>query len=202
MKILSVDFQKDFTVEGGTNYKVRHSTQFLKHELFPFLAHKNIGVAEIMSDYRLPRPGDENECCIPGTDGYESEVPREIKNSDVWVKCMNSPEWTRDYAGVALQPPGLPRPDPGAFTEWVRRTIGPAGTSVILIGLTLDCCVLATALALRHRAYNVLYLAEGVDTYSGSKEEKEWLFKTAALNWGKVLTWKEFQGITFDSRRR
>lgn len=202
MRIVSVDLQQDFTAENGTNYRPRPCVKFLKQELFPYLRRKNVAIAEIVSDYRLPRPGDENDCCIPGTNGYESEVPLQIKNPDVWVKCMNSPEWTRDNAGVASAPPGLPRPAPDAFTQWLERTIGPAGEAVTLIGLTLDCCVLATALALRHRAYNVSYLVEGVDTYSGLEEEKKWLFKTAALNWGNVLAWNEFQGITIESSRR
>lgn len=199
MKLLSVDFQRDYTSEGGRGYQYRPCVAFLKEVFFPFLRSKGITIAEIVSDYRLPRPGDEFECCVPGTAGYMSDVPADIKWAGNWIKCMNSPDWTRDHAGEQSSSPGLPRPDPIAFTNWLLRTIGPPPAAVTLIGLTLDCCVMATAMALAHRAYKVSYLAEGVDAYSGSAEEKKMLFGSAASNWGKPLFWSEFQGITIES---
>jgi nicotinamidase-related amidase len=44
---------------------------------------------------------------------------------------------------------------------------------VVLIGLTLDCCVLCTAQEFLFRGYDVRVLKEGVDTYGGTAEEKE-----------------------------
>lgn len=199
MKVLSVDFQKDFSNSDGRCYRNRPCVAFLQEILFPYLRSKNISVAEIVSDYRLPRPGDENECCIPGSFGYESDVPSDIKSSETWIKCMNSPEWTRDNAGKQGSSPGLPRPDPQAFSSWLTQTLGPPGSSVVLVGLTLDCCVLATAISLAHRAYKVSYLNEGVDCYSGSADEKKFLLNSAAANWGNVLTWHDFQGRTTSS---
>lgn len=202
MKILSIDFQHDFSAETGSEFKPRPCITFLKQFLFPYIHSKDILVAEIISDYRLPRLEDDYECCVPGSRGFESEVPFNIKVTPAWVKCMNSPEWTRDNAGDPKKVPGPPRPDPNAFTEWLNQTIGPPPSAVLLIGLTLDCCVLATAISLAHRGYKVHYLAEGVDTYSGRSEEKQNLFEGAALNWGKVVNWAAIQGITIQSSRR
>ncbi|MFZ5954879.1 MAG: hypothetical protein ACOYT4_00475 [Nanoarchaeota archaeon] len=65
IKIVSVDFQKDFTSEKGHWYKPRPSVKFLKNTFLPFLAKNNIKVAEIISDYRPPRLGDPGKGCYP-----------------------------------------------------------------------------------------------------------------------------------------
>ena len=80
IKIISVDLQKDFTVENGICYKVRPAVEFVKQTLVPYLVHKDIKIAEIISDYRQPRPGDRGDCCHPGEWGYESEIPTETRN--------------------------------------------------------------------------------------------------------------------------
>lgn len=202
MKIISVDFQHDFSAETGSEYRNRPCVSFLKNTFFPYLSSKKIVLAEIISDYRLPRGGEDWECCVPGSAGYQSEVPSGLGAAPAWIKCMNSPEWTRNHSGNPNELPGSPRPDPEAFTNWLKQSVGSPPTDLLLVGLTLDCCVLATAISLAHRGYKVHYLAEGVDTYSGKLEEKENLFKGAALNWGKVITWSVVQGITIESSRQ
>ena len=51
-KIISIDFQKDFTAEGGICHKPRLSVDFVKNTLAPFLEKNNLKIAEIISDYR------------------------------------------------------------------------------------------------------------------------------------------------------
>lgn len=193
-KIVSIDFQKDFTAEGGICYRPRPSVDFVKNTLAPYLETKNIKIAEIISDYRQPRPGDRGDCCRPGEWGYESEIPSSVKENDIWIKCMNSPIWVRDNIGDPTKKPGLPYQDPKKFSDWIEKVVGrPEETEIVLIGLTLDCCVLCTAQELNFRGYKVKILKEAVDAYSGSQDEKEALCKTPVENWSDVISWKELQ---------
>jgi len=195
-KIVSIDFQKDFTAEGGVCYKPRPSVDFVKNTLIPYLENRNLKLAEIISDYRQPRPGDRGDCCHPGEWGYESEIPESVKEKDVWIKCMNSPIWVRDNIGDPTKQPGLPYQDPKKFSEWIEREIGkPDDTEILLIGLTLDCCVLCTAQEFNFRGYKVKILKEAVDAYSGSSDEKETLCKTPVENWADVIIWDEAQRL-------
>ena len=195
VKVVCVDFQKDFSKPGGLGYRMRPCVDFIKNELTPYFRLHGLKMAEIVSDYRLPRPGDEFECCVPGTSGYESEIPSDIKYENQWIKSMNSPVWTRENARQADKIAGLPYPNPNAFTEWVYRMIGRPEeiSAVVLIGLTLDCCVLCAGQALSFRAYPVKFLVEGVDTYNGVLEEKESLLKNPLSNWGEALSWAKFR---------
>ena len=59
VKIVSVDFQKDFSAKDGLCYCARSCIDFIKDVLIPHFRKHNLKVAEIVSDYRLPRPGDE-----------------------------------------------------------------------------------------------------------------------------------------------
>lgn len=196
IKIVSIDFQKDFTAEGGICYKPRSSVDFIKSTLVPYLKKKNLEIAEIISDYRQPRPGDRGDCCHPGEWGYESEIPDFVKNKDIWIKCMNSPIWIRDNIGDAAQQPGLPYQDPKKLSEWIERNIGkPDETEILLIGLTLDCCVLCAAQEFNFRGYKVGILKEAVDTYSGIESEKELLYRTPVGNWADLITWDELRRI-------
>ena len=191
-KIVSIDFQKDFTAEGGICYRPRPSVDFVKNTLIPYLIEKKIKIAEIISDYRQPRPGDRGNCCRPGEWGYESEILESAKERDVWIKCMNSPIWIRDNIGDPTKQPGLPYQDPKKFSEWIEKVIGkPENTEVVLIGLTLDCCVLCTAQEFNFRGYKVKILKEAVDAYSGEQGDKEALCKTPVENWADVITWEE-----------
>ena len=192
--VICVDFQKDFSSKEGIGYHARSCIEFFKDKFTPYCRESGLKIAEIVSDYRLPRPGDEFECCVPGTPGYESEIPADIKRPDIWVKCMNSPEWIRENGGLAEKPPGLPYQDASLFTRWLDRVIGkPTEVQVVLIGLTLDCCVLCTAQALSFRAYPVFFLVEGEDSFSGQALEKEQLLKIPASNWGQPLSWENFK---------
>jgi nicotinamidase-related amidase len=193
LKLISVDFQKDFSSPGGRHYKDRPCVNFIKNTVIPFLRENGIKVGEIVSDYRQPRPGDNDDSCRPGTEGYLSEMPEDVKLKPVWIKCMNSPLWTRENIGVADKEPGLPVQDPKAFTEWLYSIIGrPGEVDIALIGLTLDCCVFCTAQELRFRGYNVKIIEEAVDTYSMASGEKETILNNYPLkNWAKPISWEE-----------
>jgi nicotinamidase-related amidase len=192
IRILSVDFQKDFTAENGIHYKFRPSVTFVKNTLIPYLSEKKIHVAEIISDYRQPRPGRKGDFCKPGTDGYESELPNSIKLFLPWIKAANSPLWTRENAGNKDKKPGLPYEDPVLFTKWLDETIGePDTTRVAIIGLTLDRCVLSTAHELYMRGYEVLVLEEATDPYTGDQSEKETLLRGSIVNnWSHPILWE------------
>ena len=196
IKIISVDFQKDFTSKGGVCYKPRPSVKFVKEILIPYLRKNNIKISEIISDYRQRRPGDTGDLCHPGEWGYESEIVKDVKNKNVWIKCMNSPIWTRKNIGLKNKKPGIPYQNTKSFTKWLEKSIGKPEEveEVILIGLTIDCCVLSTAQELRWRNYKINILKEAVDTYSGSKKEKYLVLNNRPLlNWAKVISWKELK---------
>jgi len=196
IKIISVDLQKEFSANCGKHYKHRPCVDFIKNVLVPFLRKNNITIAEIISDYRHPRPDGFDDCARPGEEGYISEIPDDVKLKNVWVKCMNSPIWTRKNIGNPNKKPGIPYQDTKAFTKWLSSTIGkPEGVNeVVLIGLTLDCCVFSTAQELCWRGYKVKILKEAVDTYSGNTQEKEMILNNPPLlNWAKVISWNELK---------
>lgn len=195
VKVISIDLQKDFSAKGGKWFKQRPSVDFIKNIIVPFLRERNIKIAEIISDYRQPRPGDSGDGCHPGTEGCFSEIPTDVKLKNVWIKCMNSPIWTRKNIGVANKKPGLPYQDTEDFTKWLNSVIGkPEDVEIVLIGLTIDCCVFCTAQELKWRGYNVKILKEGVDTYSGNQKEKETILNNPPLtNWAAVISWDELK---------
>jgi len=196
IRIISVDLQKDFSAEGGKHFKPHPNVPFIKETLVPFLRENNIKLAEIVSDYRQPRPGDRDASCKPGEIGYESEIPEDVKLKPTWIKCMNSPIWTRKNIGEQDKEPGLPYEDPVAFGEWLDKVVGkPNDVEVVLIGLTIDCCVLCTSQELSMRGYKVYILEEGVDPYSGNQDEKEQILRGPVLNnWAKPVTWEVLKG--------
>jgi nicotinamidase-related amidase len=196
IKIVSVDFQKEFSAPGGKHYRPRPNVDFIKNVLVPCLRNHDIKIAEIVSDYRQPRPGGRDNSTRPGEEGYVSEIPEDIKLKNIWIKCMNSPIWTRENIGNPNKEPGLPYQDPRAFTTWLNSTIGSPQkvNEVVLIGLTIDCCVLCTAQELDFRGYNVKILKEGVDVYTGNPQETEMILNNYPLkNWAKIITWDELQ---------
>ncbi len=195
IKLLCIDLQKEFSAPGGKHYKKRPGVDFIKHVLVPYLKKRDLKVAEIISDYRQPRPGDLDDSTRPGEEGYKSELSLEVKQFPVWVKCMNSPLWTRENIGDPLEEPGVPYQDPLSLTNWLTKVIGlPGEVDVVLIGLTLDCCVLSTAQELCFRGYKVIILEEGVDTYSGDSEEKEWILRhVPLLNWASSIRWEDLK---------
>ncbi|MDP3881579.1 MAG: isochorismatase family protein [Nanoarchaeota archaeon] len=196
IKIISVDLQKEFSSLGGKHHRPHPNVDFIKEILIPHLRKKKLKIAEVISDYRQPRPGDLDDSTRPGEWGYESEIPEDLKIKPVWIKCMNSPIWTRKNIGNPNRRPGIPVQDTKAFTAWLAKTIGKPEDSdiIVLVGLTLDCCVFCTAQELTFRAYNVRILEEGVDVYSGKPEEKEMILNNYPLhNWAEKITWNEIK---------
>lgn len=193
MKFISVDYQGDFAEKSGRWYKPRPTEKFISDELIPFLRSKEIRISEIVSDYRLPRPSETLEYCVPGTQGFESLLPKDIKSENIWIKCMNSPVWVRDNGGVPNSQPGIPLSNPALFSEWLTKQIGSpsAAEEIVLFGLTLDCCVLCLAQELYFRGYKAHILYEAVDTYEGTKEQKDNMFDTPLPLWAKKITWQE-----------
>ena len=189
--------QKDFSAKGGKHYRNHPNVAFIKESLVPYCEKNGLKIAEIISDYRQPRLGDKDDSCNPGTIGYESEIPEKIKLHPIWVKCMNSPIWTRTGIGNPNSKPGLPYEDTKAFSEWIYNIIGvPEETDVVLIGLTIDCCVLCTAQELSMRGYNVFILNEGVDPYSGNQDEKQQILNSSILkNWTTIIDWKNLKKL-------
>lgn len=192
---ISVDFQKDFATVGGACYQDRPCVGFIQEILVPHCRKNGIRIGEIISDYRPPRPGALFAHCVPGTLGYESQLAVDVKDPQVWVKCMHSPVWVRENGGVAEKMPGEPYQDPNGFTSWLATVVGSPqeNHTIILIGLTLDCCVLCTAQELFFRGYRVRFLIEAVDCYNGSQEEKQALFNTPLANWGKPVSWQDIR---------
>lgn len=191
-KLVSIDIQNDFAVEGGKFYKPRLSVDFIKGTIFPFLREKKIKINEIISDYRQPRIGDRGFGCVPGQWGYESIIPEELRES-LWIKSMNSPVWTRENIGKASKEPGLPCSNPEGFTKWIEENIGQMGEVVpVLFGLTIDCCVLSVLQEFSWRGYDPVIIREAVDHDSGRIEDRDIVLdRTAVGQWGKVLNWKE-----------
>jgi nicotinamidase-related amidase len=202
--IISIDYQNDFCSPGGRFYKDRPCHTFINHELIPFLKRNHLKVAEIISDYRLPRPNEQESYCVPGTWGYYSSIDPSIKLGKTWIKSMNSPEWVRENGGDETKKPGVPYQDPEAFNNWLLSTIGRPDQAgeVILIGLTLDCCVLCTAQQLYFRGYKVKILKEASDIYSIESvsklmapkiDYKETFFKSTHMMWSQLIEWKELK---------
>jgi hypothetical protein len=75
--------------------------------------------------------------------------------------------------------------------RWLGATVGtPADDAeVILVGLTVDGCVLSALQELRYMGYRVRVLAEAVDTYSGDAWEKNFLLEKVIPYWGQPVGW-------------
>lgn len=196
-KILSIDLQKDFTDERGKYFKKHTNVLFIKEVLVPFCRENNLTISEIISDYRHMPPGENGNSCVPGTFGYESEIPEDIKLRPDWVKCNNAPLWTQDNIGVPDTEPGVSFEDPHGFEGWLFKGIGkPEEVNVVLIGLTLDCCVLCAAQELSMRGYKVSILEEGVDPHSANQEEKTQILNSHLLeNWASVVKWETLKQL-------
>ena len=196
--VLFVDLQNDFTQEWGKEFKPRPCVKFIRKNVFGFLEKKGVEVVEVISDYRQPRPGDRGDCCCPGSPGFKSELLYSGLRCAAapWIKCMHSPIWTRENIGDAKKEPGPPYQDPQAFGKWLNTAIGHPKTVdvVVLMGLTLDCCVLCAAQELRWRGYEVRILSEATDTYSGNPLEKDRILICPPItNWAKPIPWARFK---------
>ncbi len=192
MKFIAVDYQGDFAKKGGRWYNERLCEAFINAKLIPFFREKHIKLSEIISDYRLPRPSETLEYCIPGTEGYTSELPDDIKTDNVWIKCMNSPVWIGENRGDPNKPAGQPYSAPEKFTAWLKQEIGePSNEEIVIFGLTLDCCVLCLAQELYFRGYPARILYEAVDTYEGFQHQKDNMYETPIGLWAQKITWEE-----------
>ena len=195
---MSVDLQKEFTRVGGEEYAKRSSTVFVREVLLPYLKKRDIRTAEIISDYRQPRPGDTRDICKPGQWGFESEISDSVRKGKSWIKCMNSPIWIRKGGGDPESKPGLPYQDPGAFNNWLDGNVGSPDSvdMIVLYGLTLGSCVLCTAQELTFRGYKVAVIYEATDTRSGLEEDKKRMISSPPLTyWTGTIHWKELMGI-------
>jgi len=196
VRIISVDFQKDFTSKEGFVYKPRPSVDFIRKTLIPFFRKNNIKISEIISDYREIPLSSRGYFCIPGQEGFRSEIPDDLKNKNVWIKCAHSPIWTRENIGIANKKPSKPYQDPRAFSKWAESNIGKPedNNEIIIIGLTVNCCVLSLAQELYSRGYKVKILEESTDDYLGGAAEKKNALKLIEVNrWADVITWKELE---------
>jgi nicotinamidase-related amidase len=191
MRLVSVDFQNDFTSPGGVHYRGQPCVEFITGTVVPFARAHGIAVAEIVSDYRCPGGDDADATCVPGQWGYESAIPADVKPVAPWVKASIAPSWVRDGGGSADAVPGPARPDPSGFTTWLEEAIGPPDRScpVVIMGLVLEVCVLASLIELRLRGYPAVVLIEGVDTYDGDPRRKLEFLDTLAGFWGQPMTW-------------
>ena len=194
--LISVDFQKEFTVPAGLCYEPRPSVSFIKEVIVPFLRENDIKIAEIISDYRGSRPGDMRDICHPGEEGFVSEIPDDVKSDNIWIKCMNSPIWVRENIGDPNAKPGDPYQDPDAFSRWLETEVGKRGeVEIVLIGLTLCACILSVAQELKWRGFKVYILDKGTDVYSGDPDEKEYLlYNPPVTHWAESISWNEIKG--------
>lgn len=194
ISFLSVDLQYDFSREGGAAYVSGKSVTFVREILLPHFERTGLKTSEIISDYRQPRPGDPRDMCHPGGWGYLSEIPSDLRKGKQWVKCMNSPLWTRKEVGKAGKDPSIPYQDPARFDRWLSGNIGGPSESefVALFGLALDACVLCTAQELTFRGYDVRIIREATDTRTGSVAEKDRMLSNPPITyWADPIGWKE-----------
>ncbi|MEN8190093.1 MAG: hypothetical protein ABFS19_09625 [Thermodesulfobacteriota bacterium] len=192
--LLAIDLQKEFTEPGGFCYQPRPCVDFITETLLPYCLANGLQIAEIISDYRQPRLTDQLSYCIPGSEGYQSIIAAGLRNGEPRVKSTHSPAWVREKSEKGDAEPGLPVPDPAGLDSWFSRLLGPPDEElrIVLIGLTLDCCILSTAQELHFRGYHVRYLVEAVDTYDGSIPARDFLLRTTMASWGEPLSWRKF----------
>ena len=193
MRLISVDFQHDFVSPGGVHYRGQPCVKFVTGTVVPFVRAHGITVAEIVSDYRSPGGDDVDATCVPGQWGYESVIPADVKPAAPWVKASIAPTWVREGGGRADAIPGPARPDPTGFSTWLDAAIGPPDRSgpVVIMGLVLEVCVLATLIEIGLRGYSAVVLIEGVDTYDGDQRRKLEFLDTLAGFWGPPMTWTQ-----------
>lgn len=191
VRLLSVDFQNDFVSPGGVHFRGQPCVEFVTGTVVPFARTHGAAVAEIVSDYRSPDGDAADTTCVPGQWGYESMIPADVKPVASWVKASIAPTWVRDGGGRADAVPGPARLDPDGFATWLDTALGPPdrGGPVVIMGLVLEVCVLATLIELRLRGYPAVVLVEGVDTYDGDRRRKLEFLDTLAGFWGAPVSW-------------
>jgi nicotinamidase-related amidase len=193
MRLISVDLQHDFASPGGTHHRGQPCVAFVTGTVVPFAREHSLVVAEIVSDYRSSGGNDADTTCVPGQWGFESVIPADLKPAEPWVKASIAPTWVRDGGGRSDAVPGPARPDPSGFATWLDTAIGPPDSSgpVVIMGLVLEVCVLATLIDIRLRGYSAAVLVEGVDTSDGDQQRKREFLDTLAGFWGQPMTWPD-----------
>ena len=193
MRLVSVDLQNDFVSPGGVHYRGQPCVDFVGETLIPFCRDNGVPVAEIVSDYRTEGGNEADTTCVPGQWGYQSAIQEELKLAPPWVKASIGPTWVRDGGGDSGAVPGPVRSDPEGFTSWLRSALGPAddGGPVIIVGLVLEVCVLATLIEIKLRGYPAQLMLEGVDTYDGDPARKQAFLDTLAGFWGPPVSWAD-----------
>ncbi len=194
-KVIAVDLQNDFATVWGNCYKLRPSVEFVLKRLVPFFRANKIKLYEIISDYRQPKPRSTRNNCVPWTRWFESVIPKDIKFAKPWVKAMNSPIRVRENIFDWSKETSMPYQDSHLFDERLLNNIWPRDlrSEIILIGLTLDCCVLCLAQELSRRWYKVTTIIETVDTYSWDQDEKNMILSNYPLKkWLSSITWNQF----------
>jgi len=189
MKFVAIDLQNDFISKGGIWYQNYPCVDFIKNDLIPYFSKTNHELSQIISDYELPRMNGSCSYCIPNTWGYNSIVPKQIIKGETWIKATRSPNWVRNKNG--LHP--IIRPD--LFTKWLVDNIGDPNSKepVILMGVSLDCCVLCVAQEMYFRGYNINFLYEGVDFSFQKSIIKDNFIHEFVSVWGKVVYWQEIK---------
>lgn len=193
MRLISVDFQHDFASPGGVHHGGQPCVAFVLDTVVPFVRAHGLTIAEIVSDYRGTGGNDTDTTCVPGQWGYESVIPADVKHHEPWVKASIAPTWVRDGGGRSDAVPGPARPDPSGFAAWLQTVLGPPDRSgpVVIMGLVLEVCVLATLIDINLRGYPAAVLIEGVDTSDGDQRRKREFLDTLAGFWGQPMTWPQ-----------
>ena len=191
-EFMCVDYQYDFAGENGKVRVVGNSPQFIDSVLFPYFRANQIKVHEIISDYRLPRGRSKSESCVPGTLGFMSLLPDELRYGKPHIKCMHNPIWTRKGIGVENSVLGSEYQDPDLFSKWISVHLPDKDKSVILFGETMDCCILNVAQELYYRGYTVLVLYEGTDPMAERQEHKDLIaYDSCLCIYAKVIRFNE-----------
>lgn len=189
--LISIDFQYDFADENGINFNMGSSVSFIKNTLIPLLINTDLKVSEIISDYRLPRGKSNNESCVPGTKGFDSLIPSELRKGVPWIKCMHNPIWTRKNIGTVSDKLGDAYQNPIAFNSWISSQI--SHKKVVLFGLTIDCCVLQTASELYLRGHDVFVIYEATDPMNERLHYKNEIMYHSTLSiYAKTIHFDEF----------
>ena len=178
---LSVDYQHDFADKDGIASVVGDSPDFIDSCLIPFLRNHDLKVSEIISDYRLPRGKSHNESCVPGTLGYKSLLPDDLRFGNPHIKCMHNPIWTRENIGIPGRTLGKEYQDPEKFNKWVSVHFPDKNLPIIIFGETMDCCLLNTAQELYFRGYNPFILYEATDPMPERQPYKKELAENSTL---------------------
>lgn len=173
---------------------VGESKKFIENTLFPFLRQNNFRVHEIISDYRLPRGKSKSESCVPGSVGYKSLLPDDLRSGKPHIKCMHNPIWTRQGIGIEGDVLGKEHQDPEHFSKWVSEHFPFVNKPVVLFGETMECCILNVAQELYFRGYSVFVIYEGTDPMPERQDFKEFIaYHSSLCIYAKVVRFDELK---------